>query len=287
MRYLIVVLNIILAAGAGIAADNKNVSVAEKKNIRAARSVHLFYEAPDAIVFYNEVTVEQSQKGSYFMACGFNHGYFGIQERKKDKVVIFSIWDPGKQNNPNSVQEEKRVKVLYKDPDVYTGRFGNEGTGGQSFLKYEWKLFETYKFLVTATVCEKRTEYAAYFYINEDQQWKHLVTFSTLTNGDTLKGYYSFIEDFRRDVISAQETRRAQFGNGWVKTAQGQWIALTKAKFSADSTPLLNINAGVVEGDYFLQTGGETENQTLLWSTLERLPSELVLPEGVMPETKK
>ena len=30
------------------------------------------------------------------------------------KVVIFSIWDPGKQDNPNIVKQEDRVKVLHE-----------------------------------------------------------------------------------------------------------------------------------------------------------------------------
>ena len=44
---------------------------------RAARSVHLGYPASEAAVFYNEMTIEKSVPGSYFMACGFRHGYFG------------------------------------------------------------------------------------------------------------------------------------------------------------------------------------------------------------------
>ena len=59
---------------------------------RAARSVHLGYVAADAAVFYNEMTVEKSVPGSYFMACGFSRGYFGIQELGNvKKVVIFSV----------------------------------------------------------------------------------------------------------------------------------------------------------------------------------------------------
>lgn len=273
---------LVFCGATGDAAEQTGASGADVRPIRAARSVHLAYQAPEAVLFYNEVVVEQSQKGSYFSVCGFNHGYFGIQERNNDKVVIFSVWDPGKQDNPNAVEEERRVQMLHKDEAVYTGRFGGEGTGGQSFLTYDWKPGETYKFCVTASTSGNRTEYAAYFYINETSQWKHLVTFSTITNGDILKGYYSFIEDFRRDVKSTREMRRARFGNGWIKTAQGHWISLTKAKFTADGTPLMNIDAGAIEGGFFLQTGGETANRTPLWSTMERMPSGLVLPEGAV-----
>src|SRR5690349_3588447 len=113
----------------------------ESKEPRAARSVHFGYPAPDAVEFYNEVTVEESVPGSYFMVCGFKHGYFGIQELSgpEDKVVLFSVWDPGEQNDPNLVPADRRVEVLYSGQDVRVGRFGNEGTGAQSFYKLKWQ----------------------------------------------------------------------------------------------------------------------------------------------------
>ena len=52
----------------------------EEEPPRAARSIHLWYAAPQAVLFYNEVMVEESYRGTYFCVCGFNHGYFGIQE---------------------------------------------------------------------------------------------------------------------------------------------------------------------------------------------------------------
>jgi len=281
MSKLTVVIVYLLAVTMVFSMDPANdASQDPANNIKAARSVHLAYQAPEAVLFYNEVIVEQSQVGTYFSVCGFNHGYFGIQQRANDKVVIFSIWDPGRQDNPDRVEEQNRVQVLYKDPDVDVRRFGGEGTGGQSFLEYDWKPLETYKFLVKATVQEQRTEYAAFFYINETRQWKHLVTFSTLAHGDLLKGYYSFVEDFRRDGKSVHQMRRAKYVNGWIQTAQGEWIALTRAKFTADGTELSNIDAGSFENGFFLQTGGDTENHTPLWSTLERLPSGVSLPES-------
>jgi len=238
----------------------------------ACRSVHLQYPAQEATAFYNEVTVGQSAEGTYFCVCGFNMGYYGIQELGNGKkVLIFSVWDPGRQNDRNTVEEEKCVKLLYKDDAVRTGRFGGEGTGGQSFLDYDWKVGETYRFLVTAKVEGERTAFAAWFFLPEKKEWKQLVTFSTLTGGKYLHGYYSFIEDFRRNRISATQVRQVRFGNGWIKTKDGQWTALTRAQFTADRNPVTNINAGI-EGDrFFLATGGETQNTgTPLGKTMER-----------------
>ncbi|MBN9518787.1 DUF3472 domain-containing protein [bacterium] len=230
----------------------------------ACRSVHLGYPAPEGTAFYNEAKVETSAEGSYFMVCGWSKGYFGIQELGNGKkVVLFSVWDPAAGEDPRKVPEEKRVKLLHQGEGVRVGRFGNEGTGGQSFLDYDWKVGETYRFLVTAKADgADRTAYAGHFYLPEKKEWRHLVTFSTQTKGELLRGYYSFVEDFRRNKVSTTKARRAVFANGWVKPKAGDWEPLAKARFTADANPATNIDAGRSAGGFFLATGGATENKT-------------------------
>ncbi len=254
---------------------------------QACRSVHLGYVANEGVAFYNEVTVEQSAPGTYFCACGWNKGYFGIQELGNGKkVVIFSVWD-SPQNDPNATTEDKRVKLLHKDDKVRIGRFGGEGSGGQSFLDYDWKIGDTCQFLVIAKVQGERTEFAGHFRASNEKPWTHLVTFSTITGGKKLGGYYSFVEDFRRDGVSLTKVRQAQFGNSWVKTAGGDWQAVSKARFTGDSNPATNIDAGAEGSRFFLATGGATKNQhTLLNQLIElsadtqrKLPEELPTTE--------
>jgi hypothetical protein len=260
----------------------------EKTAPAACRSVHLFYAAPEGDAFYNEVTVGQSAAGTYFMACGFNLGYFGIQELGNGKkVVLFSVWDPGNQSDPNRVDNDKRVATLYRGEGVRVGRFGNEGTGGQSFFDYDWSVGKTYRFFVTARAAGDRTEFAAFFYLPEQHAWKHLVTFSTISQGRGLRGYYSFIEDFRRNGVSATEVRRARFGNGWIRSKEGQWVALTRARFTADNNPSLNIDAGVTGDCFFLATGGQTQNTTTpLRKMIDRPPTAIELPTMPEPRSK-
>jgi hypothetical protein len=227
---------------------------------KACRSVKLWYFAPESEAFYNEVTVKQSAPGTYFMVCGWRGGYFGIQDRPDGtKRVLFSVWDSS-QNDKNAVDEDKRVKLLHKDDDVRIGRFGNEGTGGQSFFDYDWKVGVTYRFRVRALILGDRTAYAGYFYVPEERVWKHLVTFSTITGGRTLRGYYSFIEDYKRDTISATKRRAATYGNAWVETSDGKKTNIQKARFTGDRNPATNINAKMVDGLFQLSTGGNTTN---------------------------
>ena len=229
----------------------------------ACRSVHLSYPAPVGAAFYNEVAVEKSADGTYFMVCGWSKGYFGLQELGDGrKVVLFSVWDPAAGDDPKKVSPEKRVKLLHKDAAVRVKRFGNEGTGGQSFFDFDWKVGTTYRLMVTAKPDgDDRTAYTGWFFMPEKREWKKLVTFSTLTPaGEQLRGLYSFIEDFRRNRVSATKVRRATFGNGWVKGMDGEWRALAKARFTADSNPALTIDAGATGERFFLATGGETAN---------------------------
>ena len=228
---------------------------------KACRSVHLGYQAPPGDAFYAETQVEQSAAGSYFMVCGWNTGYFGIQEiRPGRKVVIFSVWDPTRGNDPGAVDPSQRVGILHEGEGVRVSRFGGEGTGGKSMFDFDWQVGQTYRCLVTATANEKRTEYAGYFYLPDQQRWKHLVTFSTITGGKPLKGYYSFVEDFRRNGRSAQQARVARFGNVWVRDTKGAWQSVRRARFTGDANPATNIDAGQREASFYLATGGDTQN---------------------------
>jgi hypothetical protein len=230
--------------------------------------------------------VEQSTAGSYFMACGWNTGYFGIQELEGGrKVALFSVWDPTEGDDPGAVKAEDRVEVLHADSAVRIRRFGGEGTGGQCMLDFPWKLQEMHRFLVQATPEGDKTAYAGYLYFPETRQWKHLVTLRTRTGGQPLKGYHSFVEDFRRDGDSVRDVRRARFAHGWVRSTRGEWVALTRARFTASGAEWEskeNINASVSGSSFQLVTGGETRQEVELRSFLTISPPGLVLPESLV-----
>lgn len=240
---------------------------------RAARSVHLGYEAADATAFSVEMTILASTPGSYFMAAGWNTGYFGLQELADHrKVVIFSVWDPTAGDDPNAVGEKDRVECLAHSPDMRIKRFGGEGTGGQCMGDFDWQLGAPVRFGVTATVEGDTTAYAGYVQAPGGEGWKHLVTFRTRTGGQPLRGLYSFVEDFRRDGRSPNEVRRARFGAGWARTVDGTWAPLRRARFTASGAEWEakdSIDAGLDTGQFLLATGGDTRPSRALLSTLE------------------
>ncbi|MCY2945625.1 MAG: DUF3472 domain-containing protein [Planctomycetota bacterium] len=231
---------------------------------KACRSVHLAYPGKDTIAFFNEVTVQKSAPGTYFCAIGWNKGYFGIQElANKKHIALFSVWDDDKQDDPKAVPDEQRVKLLHKGESVRIGRFGGEGTGGQSFLDLNWQLGKTYGFLVTAKPNGARTEYHGWVKDPDQPNWFHMVGFSTITGGKTMTGFYSFIEDFKRDGASAKITRQASYGNAWLlgSEANAEWAPVTKARFTADANPALTIDAFLLNNRFVLATGGTITNK--------------------------
>lgn len=249
---------------------------AESEKFRAARSVHWGWAAPDSTLFYNEMIVDESTRGSYFMACGWNTGYFGIQELSNGKkVAIFSVWDPTKGDDPNAVTTEKRVELLHEGDGVRIKRFGGEGTGGQCMIDFDWAIGQTNKFMVRATQADGKTAYEGHLWIPAENQWKHLVTFRTRTGDRKFNGFYSFVEDFRRDYKSVRDTRTARFGNAWAKSEEGHWTALRRGRFTASGATWEskdNIDGFLKNGWFTLRTGGDISMSMPLRTVVEASP---------------
>jgi hypothetical protein len=268
-----------LKLAAAIAVLPIALGAADAKQFRAARSVHWGWAAPDSTLFYNEMIIDESTRGTYFMACGWNTGYFGIQELGNgEKVAIFSVWDPTKGDDPNAITPEQRVELLHEGDGVRIKRFGGEGTGGQCMMDFDWKIGQTNKFLVRATRAEGKTAYEGHLWIPAENKWQHLVTFRTRTGDKKFNGFYSFVEDFRRDYKSVHDTRTARFGNGWVRTDNDSWIALRHGRFTAsgaDWESKDNIDGHLKDGWFVLRTGGDISMSMPLRSWVELPPVKI------------
>jgi hypothetical protein len=230
---------------------------------RNAASVHLGYpidKDTEVVAFYNEVTVRTDPLWSYYMACGFHRGYFGIQVNSaSERRIIFSVWDSGNEDiDRKKVAEENRVQCLAKGDGVVTNDFGNEGTGGHSHLVYPWVVGATYRFIVTAKPLGTVTTYSGWFYFPERQQWGLIATFSAPKDGRYLHGLYSFNENFIGTNGDLQ--RLAEFDNQWVRLSNGRHQELTTARFTHDVTgkaDRFDYSAGIVNGrSFFLSNGG-------------------------------
>ncbi|MEL4307491.1 DUF3472 domain-containing protein [Joostella sp. CR20] len=229
---------------------------------RRGPSVHLRYETPkdiDVEWFYNEITVPEGNDvlGSYFMANGFGEGYFGMQvNSSEERRILFSVWSPFKTQNPKEIPDDYKIILLEKGQGVTTGEFGNEGSGGQSFKVFNWKAGITYKFLLKGVPSvNNSTDYTAYFFDGEANQWHLIASFRRPHTSTYLKRQHSFLENFRTETGFLN--RKGFYGNQWVLDAKGNWHELTKAKFTADNTARKGSRldyAGGAEGNVFFMT---------------------------------
>lgn len=248
---------------------------------RRGPSVHLNYTTPtteNIEWFYNEVTVPEGQDviGSYFMANGFAEGYFGIQVNSDtERRVLFSVWSPYKTDDPKSIPKDQQIRMLRKGEGVYTGEFGNEGAGGQSYLRYNWQAGRTYRFLLQGKPSgDSATTYSAYFFAPEVGSWQLIASFERPHTQTYLKRLHSFLENFV--PTTGDTSRRVNFGNQWVRDEAGTWTELTKARFTADATARkgyrMDYAGGQEGGRFYLQNCGFFPEFTIIGTEFERIP---------------
>lgn len=248
----------------GAAVEGAHFNLDPRRN---AASVHLSYPVAKEVAekkvvgFYNEVTAVEDPVATYYMACGFHRGYFGMQVNSPtERRIIFSVWDAASGQSAkdrSTVAEENHTKLLAKGEGVEASVFGNEGTGGHSHLSYQWKTGEAQKFYLTAAPGEGYTDYSGYYFHPEKKKWILMATFRAPKDGAALHGLYSFSENFGGSNGHLQ--RKALYGPQWLKTADGAWHEQLEAHFSHDPTgkaARLDRFMGVENGRFFLSQGG-------------------------------
>ena len=245
-------------------------------NYRGAASTHLRYTVPgDSAVkwFYTEVKVPaevQKSVNAYYETNGFHSGYGGIQiNSATERRFIFSIWSLFKTDDPKQIPAEYIVRLNKKGKNVFTGDFGDEGSGGHSHLVFPWQTNKTYRFL-TGIVGLKgdSATYVGYFAGPEDQYQWHLLSKWTQHKTDTKTGFknlYAFVENFGEN---GNDFFKAYYGNQWAVTYNGNWIELTEAKFTTTANPKthqrFDYGAGVEDGQFYMFSGGFKQMRNIM-----------------------
>ncbi len=226
---------------------------------RRGPSVHLRYQVPKERTLryaYSELSVPEGEDpiGSFYMANGFSEGYFGIQVNGADeRRVLFSVWSPFTTDNPRDIPPDLRIEALAVGPQVRVGEFGNEGSGGQSYLIYPWRAGATYRFLTEVQPGgDGSTTYTAWFGEVGQDNWRLIASFRRPQTDTHLRGFHAFLESFSPQHGYLQ--RLGRYGNVWVADTEGAWHECVRAYFSVDATGGTRHRLdyfGGVEGDAF------------------------------------
>lgn len=240
---------------------------------KTSPSVHLSYLPDDEKKqeydwLYGEILVPAGYDPMYtfWMCIGFYRGYFGIQVNSDtERRVLFSVWDSSDETiDRRKVKQESQVVLLEKNPEVEAGSFGNEGTGGQSYLIYNWKTGIPVKFLMNMRKLDNGfVAYSAWFMDKEPDGWKYIATWQAPKESRYFDGFYSFIENFGKGT--GQMVRKGNFYNMWGRRVKdAQWIAFNKAKLThTDGEPdsRSDYAGGISESDptaFYMRSGGYT-----------------------------
>ena len=283
----------------GPAAGGEIVSVppaTEKDNWpywgRRGPSVHMSYTKPDRQIrwFYNEVTVPEGNDilHCFYMCNGFNAGYMGMQVNSEDanlRRILFSVWSAYPTDDPREIPESYRIVTLRRGEGVHIGNFGDEGSGGQSYLHYPWRAGETYRFLTEVRPVDNETTIYTGYFCGHDGKWRLIASFQQPTPGKKALTYYSgmhsFLENYSPEM--GYVSREACFDNQWVLTIDGEWIELCEGTFTCDSTGgnriRLDYDGGVKEGRFFLRNCGffvgGTPTQTRFTRPAKGIPPQI------------
>ena len=221
---------------------------------RRGPSVHMGYTVPaNTEYFYNEMTIPVGQDtiGSYFMANGFGQGYMGIQVKSPaERWILFSVWD---------AENGAKTTLVSKGEGVIDNAFGGEGTGGQTYLSYNWAAGTTYRFITRARPDGKGgSDYSAWFFAPETGKWRYIATWKRPAISTYLARVHSFLENFI-DTLGHTE-RRVQFGNQWARNASGTWSEVTAGRYTGDATATnaqrMDYAGGLENGKFYLRNGG-------------------------------
>lgn len=216
-------------------------------------SVHLSFSSTDSTSkkydwIYEEILVPEGYDPlyTYWMSLGFFRGYMGIQTNSDtERRVLFSVWDAiDRDQNPNA---DKELLVSLVDKAEYTkaNDFGNEGTGGQSYVGVNnpdtWKTGVPVKFLMNVrqaetTVYDDKKLYHSIIsaWYDSGEGWKYIASWRMPTfnpNHYYFDGFYSFIENYGYTIGNLK--RKGYYYNAFgYEIDSNKWIHFNKTRFS-------------------------------------------------------
>lgn len=272
-------------------------------NYLSSPSVHLYSwgstdpNAPKGDAYdwcFMEIMLPQESDiiGTYAMALGVLDGYMGIQmngytaDGSPRHDVLFSMWDDGSTDEDPNLPEYMRAGAVDWDPLTTTNRFGNEGTGVQTYRKGPYWTPGTYVQFITncrpettsytTEVNGKPTVHtqhnmlvSAWFNALDGKGWQYMATVRKRNSSTNFDAWYSFLENY--NASTGQANRIAYYRNGYMRArSNGKWYNRNSVRFGhtdgGDNTGARNdYGQGTTDNPadrtFFMQTGGYTSTK--------------------------
>lgn len=269
-------------------------------NYLSSPSVHLYSwgstdpNAPKGDAYdwcFMEIMLPQKSDiiGTYAMALGVLNGYMGIQmngyanDGSPRHDVLFSMWDDGSTDEDPNLPEYMRAGAVDWDPLTTTNRFGNEGTGVQTYRKGPyWTPGKYVQFITncrpettsyTTEVNGKPTVHtqhnmlvSAWFNALDGKGWQYMATVRKRNSTTYFDAWYSFLENY--NASTGQANRIAYYRNGYMRArSNGKWYYRNSVGFGhtdgGDNTGArTDYGQGTTDNPadrtFFMQTGGYT-----------------------------
>ena len=232
---------------------------------------------------------ESDITGTFAMALGVLNGYMGIQmngyanDGSPRHDVLFSMWDDGSTDEDPNLPEYMRAGAVDWDPLTTTNRFGNEGTGVQTYRKGPYWTPGTYVQFITNCRPEttsyttedngKTTVHtqhnmlvSAWFNALDGKGWQYMATVRKRNSTTYFDAWYSFLENY--NASTGQANRIAYYRNGYMRArSNGKWYYRNSVGFGhtdgGDNTGArTDYGQGTTDNPadrtFFMQTGGYT-----------------------------
>ena len=269
-------------------------------NYLSSPSVHLYSwgstdpKAPKGDAYdwcFMEIMLPQESDiiGTYAMALGVLNGYMGIQmngyanDGSPRHDVLFSMWDDGSTDEDPNLPEYMRAGAVDWDPLTTTNRFGNEGTGVQTYRKGPY--WTPGKYVQFITNCRPETTsyttevngkptihvqhnmlVSAWFNALDGKGWQYMATVRKRNSSTYFDAWYSFLENY--NASTGQANRIAYYRNGYMRArSNGKWYNRNSVGFGhtdgGDNTGArIDYGQGATDNPadrtFFMQTGGYT-----------------------------
>lgn len=230
--------------------------------------------------------------GTYAMALGVLNGYMGIQtngytaDGSPRHDVLFSMWDDGSTDEDPNLPEYLRAGAVDWDALTTVNRFGNEGTGVQTYRKGPyWTPGKYVQFITncrpettsyTTEVNGKPTVHtqhnmlvSAWFNALDGKGWQYMATVRKRNSTTYFDSWYSFLENY--NPSTGQANRIAYYRNGYMRArSNGKWYNRNTVGFGhtdgGDNTGArTDYGQGTTDNPadrtFFMQTGGYTSTK--------------------------